>query len=106
MATAFALTPAVAVVIGVVDYSKAEGRKLYAFATAKLANGEYDCKRDGMYQFLQSLSNRVMEFGWDDEIGGILNIPENPYDPTSDTNNLINNYGSISLGDTRDFKET
>jgi hypothetical protein len=68
-------------------------------------NKEYDCKPDGLYQFLQSLSNRAREFGWDDEIGGILNIPENPYDPILDTNNLIDNYGRISLHKIQDFKK-
>jgi hypothetical protein len=90
MAAAFALTPAVAV-IGVINYNTAEGRKLYASATAKLAEEQYDCKPDGLYQFLQYLSNRAREFGWDNDIGGILQIPEDPQDPTSDTNNLIDN---------------
>jgi hypothetical protein len=40
--------------------------------TAKLAEEQYDCKPDELYQFLQSLSNQAREFGWDDEVGGIL----------------------------------
>jgi hypothetical protein len=104
MAAAFALTPAVAV-IGVINYNTSEGRKLYASATAKLAEEQYDCKPDGLYQFLQSLSNRAREFGWDDEIGGILQIPEDPMNPNSDTNNLIDNYGRISLAEIRAFEE-
>jgi hypothetical protein len=47
MAAAFALTPAVAV-IGVINYNTSEGQKLYASATAKLAEEQYDCKPDGL----------------------------------------------------------
>jgi hypothetical protein len=52
----FALTPAVAVQ-GVIDYNSTEGRKLYVHATSKLDEELCDCKPDGLYQFLQSLSN-------------------------------------------------
>jgi hypothetical protein len=44
MAAAFALTPAVAVV-GVIDFTTVVGRKLY--------------EPDGLYQFLQSVSNQA-----------------------------------------------
>jgi hypothetical protein len=56
MAAAFALTPAVAV-LGVIEYNTTEGQKLYSLATHKLEEELYDCKPDGLYQFLQSLNN-------------------------------------------------
>jgi hypothetical protein len=65
----------------------------------------YDCKPDGLYQFLQSLDNRSQEYGWSDEIGGILNIPEDAQDPNSDTNYLIDTYGVISLNQIRLWEE-
>jgi GAF domain-containing protein len=54
---------------------------------------------------LQSLSNQARAFRWDDDIGGILQIPEIPGDPTSNTDNLIENYGRISLAEIRAFEE-
>jgi hypothetical protein len=48
-----ALTPAVAIQ-GVIDLKTTEGRKLYESATHKLDEELYDCKPDGLYQFLQS----------------------------------------------------
>ena len=92
----FALTPAIAVV-GIIDYNTNVGRKLYESATAKVAEELYDCKPDGLYQFLQSLSDRARAFGWDNEIDGILQIPEDADDPMSDTMSLIDNYGVITL---------
>jgi hypothetical protein len=86
----FALTPAVAV-LAIIDCNSTEGRKLYGHATSKLDEELYDCKPDGLYQFLQSLNFRVQEYGWNDEIGGILNIPQDPQDITSETNYLISN---------------
>ena len=92
----FALTPAIAVQ-GVIDYKTNEGRKLYGSATYKLEDELYDCQPDGLYQFLQSLNNRAQEYGWNDEVGGILHIPQDPEDIESETNYMINNYGMISL---------
>ena len=102
---AFALTPAVAVV-GIVDFTTNVGRKLYESATQKVAEELYDCKPEGLYQFLQSVSNRARAFGWDDAAGGILQIPIIPNDPNSQLNNLIENYGRISLAEIRAFEET
>jgi hypothetical protein len=39
-------------------------------------------------------------------VGGILQISENPNDPNSDTDNLIEKYGQISLAEIRALKET
>ena len=102
---AFALTPAVAV-LGVVNLTTNVGRKLYESATQKVAEELYDCKPEGLYQFLQSVSNRARAFGWDDQINGILQIPVDAADPNSVTDNLIENYGRISLADIRAFEET
>ena len=103
--TEFALTPAGAV-IGVIDYKTTEGRKLYAHATYKLDEDLYDCKPDGLYQFLQALSNRAQEYGWNHEVQGILHIPVTPLTQESDKNYLIDNYGMISLEEIRRFDET
>jgi hypothetical protein len=83
----FALTPAVAVQ-GVVDLTANVGRKLYESATKKVREELYDCKPEGLYQFLQSVSNRTRAFGWDDLVNGILQIPEDAAYPQSITDNL------------------
>jgi hypothetical protein len=98
----FAFTPAVAI-IGIIDYSTIEGRKLYGHATSKLDEELYDRKPDGLYQFLQSLNNCAQKYGWN-EIRGILNIPQDPQDINSETNYLINNYGMILLSEIRGLK--
>jgi hypothetical protein len=67
MAVVFALTPAVAIQ-GVIDDSRTEGQKIYTSATHKLDKELYDCKPDGLYQFLRSLNNRAKEYGWNDEV--------------------------------------
>jgi hypothetical protein len=66
----------------------------------------YACKPDGLYQFLQSLNNRAQEYGWNDEVGGILHVPEDPQDINSDMNYFIDNYGMILLQESRNFEET
>jgi hypothetical protein len=81
---AFALTPASAIQ-GVINMTTTEGRKLYSSATHKLEEDLYDCQPDGLYQFLATLHTRAQEYGWNDQIGGILQIPEDANDPTLDT---------------------
>jgi hypothetical protein len=51
MAAAFALTPAVAVQ-GAIDYTTNKGQTLYTSVMYKLDKELYDCKPDGLYQFL------------------------------------------------------
>jgi hypothetical protein len=103
---AFAFTLAVAV-LRVVDFTTAVGRKRYKSATQKVTEELYNCKPEGLYQFLQSvISNQARAFGWDDVIGVILQIPVDPNDPNSNTDNLIKNYGGIALADIRTFEET
>jgi hypothetical protein len=100
----FALTPAIAI-NGVVDYTTSEGRKLYSSATYKLEDELYDCEPDGLYQFLQSLSARAQEMGWDDPVGGTLMIPQDIDDPLGDCDNLVNHYGHIKIEKIRKWEE-
>jgi hypothetical protein len=102
-AVPFALTPAIAIP-GVIDYSQREGQKLYGNATYKLDEDPYDCQADGLYQFLATLHLRAQEFGWNDPINGILQIPEDANDPNSPTTYLIDNYGQVPLVTIREFE--
>jgi hypothetical protein len=100
---AFALSPAMAIP-GIIDLSSKTGKDIFRFATEKLEEELYDCLPDGMTQFLQSLSIRATEYGWEDDVGGIMQIPVDPADPMSDTNNLIENYGRITIESIRAFE--
>jgi hypothetical protein len=71
MAAAFTLTPAVAV-LEVINFNTNVGRKIYKSATAKIAEELFNCKPDGLYQFLQSLSNRARAF----ELDGMMMLEE------------------------------
>jgi hypothetical protein len=42
----------------------------------KLDEELYGCKPEGLYQFLQAIKGQAHEYGWDDDIGGIIHIPE------------------------------
>jgi hypothetical protein len=99
----FALTPAVAIT-GVINYRKTSGRKLFESATSKLDEELYDCKPEGLYQFLQSLSQRAQDMGWSGD-DGILMIPEDPFDADSDLVYLVDNYGVVDLAQIRSFEE-
>jgi hypothetical protein len=73
--------------------------------TYKLDDNPYDCQPDGLYQFLATLHRKSQEFGWNDQIGGILQIPENAQDINSPTTYLVDNYGQISLAQIREFED-
>ena len=50
-----------------------------------------------MIQFLHSLSVRALEHGWDNDVTGIMMTPEDAANVLADTNNLIENYGQITI---------
>jgi hypothetical protein len=66
----------------------------------------YDCHADGLYQFLATLHLRAQEFGWNDPVNGIMQIPERPSDINSNTIYLIDNYRQILLAMIREFEGT
>ena len=102
----FALTPAIAVK-GVINMKSSQGRNLYKAAIKPLDEEKYDCKPDGLYQFLHSLYNRAGEFGWSDETAGVLMIPTDTTDVIgSDLNYLVRDYGTISYDRIKEYEET
>ncbi len=103
MTTAFAPSPAMAIP-GIINFTSRIRKDVFRFSTEKLDEELHDCHPDGMIQFLQSLSVRAVEHGWDDEVNEILQIPEDPVDMLSDTNNLIENYGRITIETIRAFE--
>jgi hypothetical protein len=58
---------------GIIDLASKTGKDIFRYATEKLEEELYDCLPDGMTQFLhQSLSVRATEYGWEDDVGGII----------------------------------
>jgi hypothetical protein len=105
MAAAFALSPAMAIP-GVIDFTSRAGKGVFRYSTEKLDEELYNCQPDGMIQFLHSLSVRALEYGWDNEVTGIMMIPEDAANVLSNINNLIENYGQISLDTILAFETT
>ena len=80
----FFLNPSRAMV-GTLDFSRPEARKYYTRTTKKLDDDDpFDCTPSNMYHFLKLLNQRANESGWDDEISGILWIPEDLNDQNSE----------------------
>lgn len=105
MAAQFALTPAAAMV-GVIDVGSQEGRKLYENGIKKLSEDLYDCQANDLHTFLATLDERATEYGWNDEIGGILRIPKDPEDLLQGMDYLIDKYGTIDSERIRRFERT
>ena len=102
-AVAFSLSPAAAIQ-GVIDYLKSEDRKIHRSATHKLSDDQFDCVPEDLTKFLVDLEDRASQFGWSND-DGILDIPIDPADQIADTENLIRNYGTVSLERIRSFEE-
>ena len=102
----FFLNPASAMV-GTLDFSRPEARKYYSRATKKLDSEDlFDCTPGNMYHFLKLLSHRANENGWDDEISGILWIPEDINDQNSDLRYLPTEYGRVTLEQISAFEKS
>ena len=94
---AFYLNPASAMT-GVLDFAQVETRKFYHKATARLDREElFDCTAENMHHFLKTICQRANEYGWDDDVTGVLMIPEDHQDPTSDLKYLPTHYGELTM---------
>ena len=101
----FALTPAQATGGDILDMRNAGDRKLYHKAVAKLSDEPFDCSPEGLFQFLRSLEDRAYEYGWNDEVTGIMMIPTDPDNPDV-LSNLLTNYGEVKMEEVRAFEMT
>ena len=102
----FHLNPAGAMV-GILDFTKSRSRKFYQTATKKLDPDElFDCTPGNMYHFLKLLDHRAKEFGWGDEISGVLWIPEDINDQNSDLRYLPTEYGRVTLEQITAFEKS
>ena len=73
-------------------------------ATHKLSEDQSNCVPEDLTQFLDDLEDRASQFGWSN-YDGIFEIPIESADPMADTDNLIQNYGIVSLERVRAFEE-
>ena len=102
----FYLNPAGAMV-GILDFTQVESRKYYHKATKRLDSEElFDCSPENMHHFLKLLEYRAQENGWDDYVRGILWIPEDVNDPTSELRYLPNEYGRVTLQQITAFEQS
>ena len=104
-AVPFALTPAQATQGEILDMRDVRDRKIYHKAVSKLSEEMYNCQPEGLFQFLRTLEDQAIEYGWDDGVSGILQIPLDLANPM-DLTNLLTNYGEITLEAIRAFEET
>ena len=93
----FALNPAHAV-HGVINFVKSDNVKLHKKGTSQLSDDHFDCAPKDLHQFLKKLSVRATEYQWNDNVLGILMIPDHPILPTKYTN-LLTNHGEFDLKD-------
>ena len=102
----FHLNPSSAMV-GILDFTRSDARKYYAKATKRLDPEElFDGTPGNMYHFLKLLDQRANEYGWDDEISGILWIPEDVNDQNSELRYLPSEYGRVTINQIAAFERS
>ena len=95
--TPFFLNPAGAMT-GTLDFTQIETRKYFHKTTKKLDQEElYDCSPSNMFHFLKLLKQRANEHGWDDDVTGILWVPEDHQDATSALRYMPTEYGQLTM---------
>jgi len=78
----------------IINYTMAEGAKLYHAAVEALPGDAFNCEPHGIKVFLATLEDQAIRSGW----MHILMIPQDADDPT----NLLHNYGHFTLQQVRD----
>lgn len=92
----FALTPAIAHNT-VIDYKTREGQKLYQQATdGFMVNSLFDVDPAGLATFINNATEHCMVMNFvNGQDSGIMNIPNNPVNPTKFTN-LLQQHGEVT----------
>ncbi|KAI2496356.1 hypothetical protein MHU86_18135 [Fragilaria crotonensis] len=73
---------------------RAEHHKIYRSGIRAVTDDPFPCDADRLFQFLREVQDRAMEMGWMD---GILNVTTNPGEEVPDEENMLENYGTITL---------
>jgi hypothetical protein len=95
----FGKSPAAVSVGRDLDMTNEEDKKLYYCGTSRFVakNELFDLSSGHFLTYMERLRDRVTEFGWNAEVLGILNIPKDPLNAAGELDNLLNNYGMISI---------
>ena len=102
----FYLNPA-STMVGILDFSNVESRKYYHKATKRLDGEElFDCSPENMHHFLKLLEYRASEHRWNNYISGVLWIPEDVTNPSSELRYLPNEYGRVTIEQITVFERT
>ncbi len=97
----FALSPAL-INQGPIDYSTAEGIKIWRGAIEPLAKELFTLEAHRFKLFLSTLTERTMVYGWEN----ILNIPADVAVPVGATHSLLTHYGQVTLQQVKDHAAT
>ncbi len=97
----FALSPAL-INQGPIDYSTAEGIKLWRGAIKPLAKELFTLEPHRFKLFLSTLTERTMIYGWEN----ILNIPVDAVVPGRPAHTLLTHYGQVTLQQVKDHAAT
>ena len=100
MAAPYALAPAL-VTDEPLDYRTVENRKIYKAATAPLWNDQfYDLSPSGLFPLMESLVMRGHTYGWTQNPGGCMYVPENPESqnlPNEALSYFFDSYATLEL---------
>jgi hypothetical protein len=104
----FGKSPAAVSVGRDLDMTNEEDKKLYYRGASRFVakNELFDLSSGRFLTYMERLGDRATEYGWNEEVLGILNIPEDPLNAAGDMDNLLLNYGTISIDRVRAFEET
>jgi hypothetical protein len=104
----FAKSPAAAKEGDELEMTDDNDQKLYYRAVSRLtAKGElFNLSPERLLTFIEKLSQWANKFGWSTSIVGIMYIPEEPLSAPAEMDNILERYGSISMGRVRAFEET
>ena len=100
----FALNPAHAMQ-GVINFAKSDNVKPHKKCISRLSDDTFDCVPEDLHKFLKTISDRATEYQWNDDILGILMIPDHPILPTKYTN-LLTNHIELDLKDVLIFDKS
>ena len=89
----YAVAPGLSV-DGVLDYTNRDHVKIYRSGTRTLSETYYDCEPEGLPQFLRDVQDRADEMGWNETV---MTVTIDADQPTERQENLIDNYGNITL---------
>lgn len=103
----FARTPYTTDTSKLLDYDTTVGRKHYERACNPLSTDElFDCTPETLLSFLNEVTRRSQEFGWNDYNHGILLIPKDITATLSPTINLLTNHGELTIKQIQDYDTT